>query len=720
MSGREFRSRYNDSAEPPIPGFPALSHGHDEHFRTARTTAGGFTHALITTDPQLYGPIRPAQLWDAPWWATDADGPDVPAEPEPGPLGAEELRGWVLETDDAAVLTALHSAIERALDGGPRVVLVASDTDTAVRWIAVSTLLLPQERALRVSFSAFADSGDAHVLAVPEAGEFPGTVVFDLAGELPEVEATGSARHWVPRFLVADPVDVIDAVELAHQFARGRGEQVAGEADRLAAGLIVLGEHVSPADCRPLVTWLQDAPAPSSTDVRGAVLSAVLAAEPPHAVLADLAENLGEHTGRVRIALLRNEIDEILHGDPESVVQQPFGGSSWGEEEADQARILLESAATAVTPERMDLLLRTAHRFDVPLRPNGFAEAADRFVHWWADHPRVEVSTEQWPCRSELLDRLRELLSHRLAGPEADNVRRDVAADWWPLLLDTATDPGQPLDAAIAASAVAEGGPARGRIVRTFAEQLHEPSRELPEAVFTALFEDNRPEVAELRHLVSAMPATAVSESVAQRVFSAMEQAEVDADYLDVLRMLGHHIGDRGELRELWADDGRLRSWLVGYPRRGAEAGSLSEISGEVLAARAAEVLAVLREVTLSEALRVVTEAGQGLRRGLGRELPGLFGDERAEDGQRDRAVALAFLIAWQDSTDAEVRASIDHELERWVRGQDRSRHRRISRLLRGIEAGYAAAWHEWLQNAGADDNAGSRGRGRWWRRKSR
>lgn len=719
MSGREFRSRYDDSAEPPIPGSPALSHDHDEHFRTARTTADGFTHALTTTDPQLYGPIRPAQLWGAPWWATDADGPDVPAEPEPGPLGAEELRGWVLETDDSALLTALHSAVERALDGGPRVVLVAADTETAVRWIAAASLLLPQERALRVSFSAFAGSTDVHVLAVPEAAEFPGAVVFDLAGEPPEVAATGSARHWVPRFLVADPVDVIDAVELAHQFARGRGERVAGEADRLAAGLIVLGEHVSPADCRPLAVWLQDAPAPSSTDVRGAVLSAVLAADPPRAVLTDLAENLGEHTGRVRIALLRNEIDEILHGDPEPVAQ-PLGGSPWSEEEADQARLLLESAATAAPPERMDLLLRTAHRFDVPLLPNGFAEAADRFVHWWADHPRVEVAAERWPCGPELLDRLRELLSRRLAGPEADNVRRDVAADWWPLLLGTATDPRSPLDAAIAGSAVAAGGPERQRIVRTFAEQLHEPSRELPDAVFTALFEDNRPAVAELRELVAAMPATAVSESVAQHAFAAMERAEVDADYLDVLRMLGHHLGDHGELRELWVDDGRLRSWLTGYPRRGAEAGSLRELSGKVLAARAAEVLAALRDVDVSEALRVVTEAGEGLQRGLGRELPGLFGDAEADSGRRDRAVALAFLIAWQDSTDAEVRASIDQELERWVRGQDRARHRRISRLLRGIEASYAAAWHEWLHNAGADQDAGSRGRGRWWRRKSR
>ena len=177
MSGREFRSRYSDGGSP-VPGSPALSHGHDDGYWTARTSADGRTHSLTTPDPQLYGPIRPAQLWDAPWWADGPGGPEVQAEPEPGSLTAEELRGWVLDQAGAALLTALHSAIERALDGGPRVVLVAPDAATAVRWIAAATLLLPQETALRTSFSAFAGHADAHVLAVPERTERAGAVLF--------------------------------------------------------------------------------------------------------------------------------------------------------------------------------------------------------------------------------------------------------------------------------------------------------------------------------------------------------------------------------------------------------------------------------------------------------------------------------------------------------------------------------------------------------------
>ena len=88
MSGREFRWRYSDGGSP-VPGSPALSHGHGEHYWTAHTTADGHTHALTTTDPQLSGPIRPAQLWGAPWWADEPGGSEVQAEPEPGPLTAE-------------------------------------------------------------------------------------------------------------------------------------------------------------------------------------------------------------------------------------------------------------------------------------------------------------------------------------------------------------------------------------------------------------------------------------------------------------------------------------------------------------------------------------------------------------------------------------------------------------------------------------------------------
>ena len=53
-----------------------------------------FTHALITRDPAAYGPVRPAQLWAAPCWATGpAAGTDLPAAPATSPTGNPGHRG---------------------------------------------------------------------------------------------------------------------------------------------------------------------------------------------------------------------------------------------------------------------------------------------------------------------------------------------------------------------------------------------------------------------------------------------------------------------------------------------------------------------------------------------------------------------------------------------------------------------------------------------------
>ncbi|HWD81840.1 MAG TPA: hypothetical protein VG497_23250, partial [Kribbella sp.] len=45
-----------------------------------------FTHAISTADPEVYGLTRPAQLWDAPWWAekpaSTTECERVPADPD--------------------------------------------------------------------------------------------------------------------------------------------------------------------------------------------------------------------------------------------------------------------------------------------------------------------------------------------------------------------------------------------------------------------------------------------------------------------------------------------------------------------------------------------------------------------------------------------------------------------------------------------------------------
>lgn len=707
---------------------PSLVHVHNSVYATARgvylgAETGGvregnqFTHALVTTDAQLYGPTRPAQLWDAPWWveepASSTECPAVPAEPEAGPFGVDALREWVLGQQNGELwLLAVHSAVDRVHDeGAPRVVFISEDPGAVVRWIAAATLLLPQERALEVGFRVFATNpqfSEQEVLALhpdwagslAEPERHTDFTVFNLVtGKHREAEASDSALHWVPRFLRADPYDVVDAIELSYQFAHSRGAARPNTADRLAAGVLALEEPVSgPDSAMALAEWLAAPPGVSPTDVLEPVLAAVLASDPGVPVLARLAGADLARAGQVRIALLRAEIGEIVRGTPAGT-RAPLPERRWRPDEAERAAKLVEGAAGAVLPERMDLLLRTAARFDVQPRLGNFAEPAARFVDWWAQHPDAGVDPARWTCGAELIDILRDVLALRLDGPWREEVAAAVKERWWRLLAPTVSDPFMPLDAAVASAAVAAGGSVRQETIEVFRERLRKPEQPgTGEAVYDALFSESAPTLVELSAFLAEMPSTTVSDALAQRAFGVLAKSKVSGRYLDVLRVLSHHLGDRQDLRKLWEDDGRLRVWLTSLRRKGAEAGSPGDISEQVLAARAGKIVEALLDGPPRASTELAINSGEQLQQTLVRELPAVWNDEDADQDRRDRAVVLAFAAAWSDEATGTVRAAFDRELEAWMHAHKQSDFRRISKLLRTGDADRAAAWHDWLR----------------------
>ena len=113
----------------PVEAFPtSLAHAsQDGVFATAagrylgaevKGQRGGnhFTHAVVTDNVTAFGQVRPAQLWRSPVWVDRADGgttcPPVPPQPDPGPLGPEQVQRSVGEQPDgAAVLLDLVSAL---------------------------------------------------------------------------------------------------------------------------------------------------------------------------------------------------------------------------------------------------------------------------------------------------------------------------------------------------------------------------------------------------------------------------------------------------------------------------------------------------------------------------------------------------------------------------------------------------------------------------------
>jgi hypothetical protein len=443
-----------------------------------------FTHAVVTRDPADYGTVRPAQLWGAPWWAAGPDPATVLDElaalPEPGPLDVETVCERVRATADGeARLTALLSAIHHLADREHRrtVVLVSADPESAACWIAAATLLLPAPDALRISFKIFvADCqyGRHDIIALhPEwagrwadTGSGSGLAVFDLdRGAHTAVEATAAAGFWVSRLLAEDPYDVVDAVELAGQFARARTDDagVPTGADRLAAVIVAAGERLPGPGCVDAVAdWLLTAPADAMRIARDPVLAAVLDAPGRAPVLRRLAAASGGRGWasaalQIRRALRSAEISEALIA-PDGVAAlrmftalEPLppleeSGQDWSDEDRERGRIEIEEALRGARPDQIPPLLTVARRHTVVPVDVVSGNAAHEFAAWWVNQRDPDLAPERWHAPPEALDWVRDVLRDWLAGPHYPYAVEALRTRWWRSLWPEACDPSDELD----------------------------------------------------------------------------------------------------------------------------------------------------------------------------------------------------------------------------------------------------------------------------------
>jgi hypothetical protein len=441
-----------------------------------------FTHAVVTREGADYGLVRPAQLWAAPWWAggpaTGTELAPLPASPATGPLDTETVRERVLAVRNAErLLLTLLSALHRLAAPGARrpVVLVAADPEQAACWIAAATMLLPSPEALRTSFKIFVaepqNSGHDIIAVHPEwagrwadTGPDTGLVVVDLdGGRHTAVEPTEQALFWVPRFLRDDAYDVVDAVELAAQFARGddRGADPTG-ADRIVAMVLAAGVPLgSAAEVAAAAGWLRNAPEQAVALARDVVVDAVLQARPGGPVLRTLAAAAGgrgwEVGGRVNRGVLAAELAEVLEAPSGAAALEALQGHPDllhvgrppSEEDQNQDRELVADALPAAAPDRVPALLWLTRRHRVQRRGDRWDAALHRFVPWWLTCDEPAFAEPRWaPLSTELLPEVRGELARMLdaGGEQARLAGRVVRLRWWSPLWPTALRPTEPLD----------------------------------------------------------------------------------------------------------------------------------------------------------------------------------------------------------------------------------------------------------------------------------
>ena len=393
---------------------------------------------LLTRDPHLYGPVRPAQLWRSGLWRAEPwDSKDCPqfsaADLEPGPFSVEAVADWLRAAPERGPTLARMLSVLEDPDG-KRVVIAADDPEQAVIWIAAATLLLPSRLALGISFKVFSSAPlDAkHRIVATPADLFPkiapGLVsqrwVLDArTGAADEAETSERAAFFGGRFAGGeDPYDVVDAVELADALGGGRD------------AMLTAWTLTRPDDPRPepdaLSRWLTGARPELLGEHGPAVAAMVLEADPSAAVLGwvDAAvadKRLDVDPASVRVQLLRAELAEIRDGrgaPPADVLPVArLDASSRRDAESE-----LSSALLLGDDHQADLLLRLARRHRV--EPELSAPLVQRlrdFARGWIGHPSG-YHPDAWALHAKVLDYAHDALRERMNRDNAASVSRVV------------------------------------------------------------------------------------------------------------------------------------------------------------------------------------------------------------------------------------------------------------------------------------------------------
>lgn len=386
---------------------------------------------LLTGNPELYGTIRPAQLWRSPLWRAEPwdtrDCPQFKENPEPGSLTLDAVTDWARERPErAAVLTRLLSVLEDP--AGPRVVIVTDDADEAMTWIAAVTLMLPERRALDISFKVFSNAplrAGHRVVAAPT--ELNPQLGPGLAGETFVLDATTCSASDAPvsaraAFLVGqltadcDPYEVVDAVELAEEI--GGGTWPAGTDPLFTSWALTHPDDPLP-DSGPLFRWLSGAGPDGLREHGPAVANAVIQASPPPAALrwiddAAAAGRLDIDPAVVRPRLLAAELAEVREG------QARAGGAlrpvTLSEEASRDAASEL-SSAILLSPDwcQVDLLLRLTRRYGIDLELSGpLRDRLHAFAVSWIDQPAA-YTPDGWAFSEFILDSALDELRARFA-----------------------------------------------------------------------------------------------------------------------------------------------------------------------------------------------------------------------------------------------------------------------------------------------------------------
>jgi GTPase-associated protein 1, N-terminal domain type 2/GTPase-associated protein 1, C-terminal domain/GTPase-associated protein 1, middle domain len=291
-----------------------------------------FAHALIIDDlrADLREPL-PALMWGASLWCTEPGQSEHlpvlrgPLEPGIATLQSvsEAVSGWA---DSTARLAWLVTAVDIAMSGGPRVLMIGSGGSSVWQWIAATSYLLGPVVAPAMSFCTYShdlERSGTHVVGVAGSTRVPAShqetfTVFDLRdSELPNGEGSPFAMLVAGAGLATAQ----RAWQVAVSLGRPNTDGIDAWYPILACALMSLRHELAGIDLDAAVEWLasgnvsrqsQDAVVASVAAQRLGVLSSQRQAQ-----LVDFALAIGagaEHdtqAGSIEETIVRDCIDMI-------------------------------------------------------------------------------------------------------------------------------------------------------------------------------------------------------------------------------------------------------------------------------------------------------------------------------------------------------------------------------------------------------------------------
>lgn len=421
------------------------------------------TEAIVTSDPDDFGMMRPAQLLGATSWRLKKAPSQTlnqwssPLEVDPG-FEAEALQAMIKANAWAAsIFPKFLTMVEEVTDPAhKRLIIITADAALAMKWVALATLFIETSRSLSLSIRGLvADPMTTRadiVAASPDFGPQPdpstpraGVNIIDLDRRaIAEVTPSESALIQANWFLNEDSATALAAIDVARRWEEYLGRDLATRAASLASFPKTHGDHTDWLTATQALHDLAEAEQEDELFFYGDTLLDIAVtcalSTPEDAQLA----------GNTVVALIQSGSHDLASGLLMSALESACASPhlrealletlttapaqlrlDWEDESAKaQASLLLSQVAAESADSLLPAVLTTASVIGTPLVDSLRPQLVARTARLWASNPELTEQCEQWEHVEEIIEQLAHALVKCWCAGGQDDLRLLMQGTW--------------------------------------------------------------------------------------------------------------------------------------------------------------------------------------------------------------------------------------------------------------------------------------------------